>query len=205
MLAEGRRLAAAGIDVVAGWVEAHGRSDTALALTMFECVAAVPVVHHGATFEEMDLDALIARRPAVALVDELAHANVPGSRHDKRWQDVDELLGAGTGVITTVNVLHVESLAPSVERITGVRPRETVPDSFVATADRVDLADVGPDVLRRRVQEGTVFGPEAAGAALGGFFNASALAALRDLATRWLEIRGLLDTKVASPFLDCPG
>ncbi|HUY22395.1 MAG TPA: hypothetical protein VMV22_08635 [Acidimicrobiales bacterium] len=204
MLSEGRRLSSAGVDVVAGWVETHGRVDTGAMLSACERVAPVPVAHHGSTFDEMDADGITARRPAVVLVDELAHTNVPGSRREKRWQDVDALLAVGIGVITTLNVMHIESLSASIERITGVLPHETVPDAFVSSADRIDLVDVSPEVLRRRVEEGSVVAPEASAAALGGLFNASTLAALRDLATRWLDIRGLLVPPVTSSFLDAP-
>jgi len=188
MLVEGRRLADAGVDVVAGWVDTHGRMDTGTLAMGLERMAPHPVVYRDTVFDEMDLDGLLERRPAVVLVDELAHANVPGSRHHKRWQDVEELLGDGIGVITTVNVQHVDSLKEAVARVTGTVARETVPDSFLASAARIDFVDVDEEVLRRRVEDGAVFAPEAAGLALGGLFNAAHLTVLRDLARRWLDV-----------------
>jgi two-component system sensor histidine kinase KdpD len=202
MLEEGVVLASAGLDVVAGWVETHGRRATQAMLETLERVPPRQVVYRDATFEELDLEALVDRRPHVALVDELAHTNVSGSRHDKRWQDVEELLQRGVGVITSVNVQHLESLETSIELITGARPRETVPDALVSMADRVDFVDVSPDLLRRRVAEGVVLDTEAAGVALGGFFNAATLTALRDLGSRWLEVRNLLGPPGPSPFLE---
>lgn len=202
MLDEGCRLDAAGVDVVVGWIETHGREDTAAMCATLELVPPKTVTYRGAHFSELDVDALLNRRAAVALVDELAHSNVPGSRHDKRWQDVDELLEAGVGVITSINVQHLESLATSIERLIGVRPAEMVPDSFISSAERVDLIDVSPEVLRRRVEEGGVLAPEMTGVALVGFFNSATLTALRDLASRWLAIRGLRVDQGASPFVD---
>ena len=202
MLDEGCRLAAAGVDVVVGWIETHGREDTSAMCATLEVVPPRTVTYRGAHFSELDVDALLSRGPAVALVDELAHSNILGSGHDKRWQDVDELLGAGVGIITSINVQHLESLGASIDRLTGVRPGEVVPDSFISSAERVDLVDVSPEVLRRRVGEGGVLAPEMADAALVGFFNSATLTALRDLANRWLEIRGLPDDQGSSPFLD---
>jgi two-component system, OmpR family, sensor histidine kinase KdpD len=189
MLTEGGRLALAGRDVVVGWIENHDRQDIATLVAPFERVAPLRLVHRGAEFSEMDLDAVLARHPEVALVDELAHTNVPGTRHKKRWQDVDELLDAGIRVIATVNIQHLESLKEAAARFTGSVARETVPDSIVASAERVDVVDVRPDVLRRRVEQGAVFSPGSAQLALGGVFTDANLAGLRDLTTWWAGIR----------------
>ena len=134
----------------------------------------------------MDLDAVLARSPQVALVDELAHTNVPGSRHEKRWQDVEELLDAGIDVISTVNIQHLESLNDVVEKITGVPQRETVPDAVVRAADQVELVDMTPEALRRRMAHGNIYAPEKIDAALNNYFRAGNLTALRELALLWL-------------------
>ena len=145
--------------------------------------------YRGTTFEEMDVDAVLARRPAVALVDELAHTNVPGSRHEKRWQDVDELLDAGIDVITTVNIQHLESLNDVVERITGIQQRETVPDEVVRRADQIELVDMSPEALRRRMAHGNIYPPERVDAALANYFRPGNLAALRELTLLWVADR----------------
>ncbi len=147
------------------------------------------VEHRGARFEEMDLDAVLARRPEVALVDELAHTNVPGSRHAKRWQDVAVILDAGIDVISTVNIQHLESLNDVVEAITGVRQRETVPDAVVRAADQIELVDMSPESLRRRLAHGNVYAPEKVDAALGNYFRVGNLTALRELALLWVADR----------------
>ena len=147
------------------------------------------IEHRGARFEEMDLDAVLARRPQVALVDELAHTNVPGSRNAKRWQDIDELLDAGIDVISTVNIQHLESLNDVVEAITGVKQRETVPDAVVRAADQLELVDMSPEALRRRLAHGNVYAPEKVDAALGNYFRVGNLTALRELALLWLADR----------------
>ena len=200
MLAEGRRLADLGVDVVVGWVETHGRQDIGAVAALVERVTPRPVVYRDAVFDEMDLDALLQRRPDVALVDELAHGNVPGMRHEKRWQDVDELLAQGVGVITTVNIQHLESVKEAAARFTGAVAHETVPDEFVEAAERVDVIDVPPDVLRRRVEGGAVFSPEPTGIALGRYFNASSLTGLEDLTNRWSAIRSFAPSSASSPF-----
>ncbi|WP_019633318.1 sensor histidine kinase [Actinomadura atramentaria] len=189
MLAEGRRRAARGTDVVAGLVETHGRPRTAELLDGLEVVPRRVLTHRGAEFAELDLDALLARRPRVALVDELAHTNVPGSRNAKRWQDVEELLAAGVDVISTVNVQHLESVNDVVEGITGVRQRETVPDAVVRRADQIELVDMAPEALRRRLAHGNVYAPEKIDAALGNYFRVGNLTALRELALLWLADR----------------
>ena len=134
----------------------------------------------------MDLDAVLARRPELVLVDELAHTNVPGSRHEKRWQDVEELLAAGIDVISTVNIQHLESLNDVVERITGIRQRETVPDRVVRAADQIELVDMAPEALRRRMAHGNIYAADKVDAALGNYFRAGNLSALRELALLWV-------------------
>ena len=145
--------------------------------------------HRDATFEEMDVDAILARRPELVLVDELAHTNVPGSRNLKRHQDVDELLDAGIDVITTVNIQHLESLNDVVEGITGIRQRETVPDRVVRAADQIELVDMSPEALRRRLAHGNVYAADKVDAALGNYFRAGNLSALRELALLWVADR----------------
>jgi two-component system, OmpR family, sensor histidine kinase KdpD len=193
MLAEGRRLADAGVDVVIGVAETHGRGDVEAMAAGLRRVPQRQVSYRGTTFAELDVDALLARHPAAVLVDELAHTCVAGSRHDKRWEDVAELLGAGIDVITSLNVQHLESLNDAVEAVTSAAQRETVPDAVVAAADRVEFIDVTPHELRRRISRGGVLGAGGEGAALGGFYTADHLAALRGLALGWLDERDLLD------------
>ena len=147
------------------------------------------LAHRGAALEEMDLDGVLARRPTVALVDELAHTNVPGSRHEKRWQDIDELLDAGIDVISTVNIQHLESLNDVVESITGVVQRETVPDEVVRRADQIELVDMSPEALRRRMAHGNIYKAEKVDAALANYFRVGNLSALRELALLWLADR----------------
>ena len=137
----------------------------------------------------MDVDAVLARKPAVAFVDELAHTNVPGSRHEKRAQDVEELLAAGIDVITTVNIQHLESLNDEVERITGVRQQETIPDEVVRTADQIQLVDMSPEALRRRMAHGNIYKPDKVDASLTSYFRVGNLTALRELALLWLADR----------------
>src|SRR5580704_13879666 len=157
MLDEGWRRHRRGADVVIGFVETHGRPRTAELIRDLEVVPRKVVSYRDSTFEEMDLDAVLARRPKVALVDELAHTNVPGSgRNEKRWQDVIELLGAGINVITTVNVQHLESIGDAVERMTGSKVRERVPDWVVRKADQLELIDSSPEQLRRRMMHGNI-------------------------------------------------
>ncbi|RAG87613.1 histidine kinase [Streptacidiphilus pinicola] len=189
MLGEGRRRAERGTDVVAGYIEPHGRAHTAAQIEGIEVVPRRVMTHRGADFTELDLDAVLARRPAVALVDELAHTNVPGSRHDKRWQDVEELLDAGIDVISTVNIQHLESLGDAVEGITGVRQQETVPDEVVRRADQIELVDMAPEALRRRLAHGNVYAPEKIDAALAHYFRPGNLTALRELALLWVADR----------------
>jgi len=186
MLNEGRRRHDRGTDVVVGFVETHDRARTVEQIGDLEVVPRKRVTYRGSEFEEMDIDAVIARRPQVALVDELAHSNVPGCRNEKRWQDVEELLAAGVDVISTVNIQHLESLNDVVERITGVQQRETLPDDVVRRADQVELVDSTPEALRRRMAHGNIYKPEKVDAALANYFRPGNLAALRELALLWV-------------------
>ncbi len=186
MLGEGHRRAERGADVVVGFAEAHGRPQTSALLDGLEVVPRATLEYRGATFEEMDVDAVLARRPEIALVDEFAHTNVPGSRNEKRWQDVEELLDAGIDVISAVNIQHLESLNDVVEKITGVPQRETVPDAIVRAADQVEMVDMTPEALRRRMAHGNIYAPEKIDAALTNYFRSGNLAALRELALLWL-------------------
>jgi len=186
MLEEAHRRAERGTDVIVAFVETHGRKHTAAMLGDLEILPRRTVAYRGAEFTEMDLDAVLARRPELAVVDEFAHTNVPGSRNAKRWQDVQELLDAGISVLTTVNVQHLESLNDVVARITGVEQRETVPDDVVRAAEQVELVDMTPEALRRRMAHGNIYRPEKIDAALGNYFRTGNLTALRELALLWL-------------------
>ncbi len=186
MLSEGHRRAERGADVVVAFVETHGRPHTAALLDGLEIIPRAQVSYRGTSFEEMDLDAVLARKPEIALVDEFAHTNVPGSRHAKRWQDVEELLAAGIEVISNVNIQHLESLNDVVQKITGVPQRETVPDAVVRAADQVELVDITPEALRRRMAHGNIYPPEKIDAALTNYFRTGNLTALRELALLWL-------------------
>jgi len=189
MLSEGRRRRERGTDVVVGFVEAHGRAQTAAEQGDLPVVPRRMVEYRGTVLPEMDLDAVLARRPEVALVDELAHTNVPGSRHAKRYQDVQALLDAGIDVVTTLNIQHLESVTDVVERITGVRPRETVPDEVVRAAEQIELVDMTPEALRRRMAHGNIYPAESIDAALANYFRPGNLAALRELAILWMADR----------------
>jgi two-component system sensor histidine kinase KdpD len=189
MLNEGRRRAQRGTDVVVGFVETHGRAHTAEQIGDLEVVGRRSVTYRGATLTEMDVDAVIARNPDVALIDELAHTNVPGSLHAKRWEDVDDILDAGIDVISTVNIQHLESINDVVQRITGVLQRETVPDEVVRAADQIELVDMTPEALRRRMAHGNIYAPEKIDAALANYFRPGNLAALRELALLWVADR----------------
>lgn len=187
MIDEGRRRHERGADVVVGFCECHGRRLTEERLAGLEVVPRKVVDYRGTRFEEMDLDAVLARRPKVALVDELAHTNVPGSgRHEKRWQDVLELLDAGIEVITTVNVQHLESLADAVEQMTETRVGERVPDWVVRKANQIEFIDSSPEQLRRRMLHGHIYPPDKVPQALTHFFRTDNLIALRELALRFL-------------------
>ena len=196
MLNEGRRRRSRGTDVIVGFVETHGRPSTEEQIGDLEVVPRKVIEYKGSTFEEMDVDAILARAPQVALVDELAHTNVPGSRNSKRCEDVQELLAAGITVISTLNIQHLESVNDVVEQITGVKQRETIPDAIVRSADQVELVDMAPEAIRRRMAHGNIYPPERVDAALGNYFRPGNLAALRELALLWVADRveeGLAD------------
>lgn len=184
MLEDAHLLKKQGADIVVGVIEAHGREDTRALIGDLECVPMRRIEYRGVTLEEMDLDALIARRPAIAIVDELAHTNVPGSRNRKRYQDVLDLLHAGISVITAVNIQHLESLNDVVNRTTGVRVRETIPDHFLRRADEVVNVDVSVDTLRTRLRQGKIYDVVKIEQALNNFFRKGNLSALRELALR---------------------
>ncbi len=189
MLGEGRRASERGRDVVVAFVECHGRPHTQAQLDDLEVVPRRALTYRGNQFEEMDLDAVLDRRPGTALVDELAHTNVPGSRHAKRWQDVNELLAAGISVISTVNIQHLESLNDVVQSITGTLQRETLPDGVVRAADQIELVDMSPESLRRRMAHGNIYHPDRVDAAMGSYFRVGNLTALRELALLWVADR----------------
>jgi len=189
MLGEGQRRLARGTDIVVGFVETHGREHTAEMLEGLELVPRRIIDYRGASFTEMDLDAVLARRPEVALIDELAHTNVPGSRNEKRWQDIEKVLAAGIDVISTVNIQHLESINDVVEKITGVPQQEKVPDLVVRAANQIELVDMTPEALRRRMAHGNVYAADKIDAALGNYFRVGNLSALRELALLWLADR----------------
>src|ERR1700689_1412618 len=186
MLSEGHRREGRGTDVVVAFAETHGRPQTAAQIDGIEVIPRKQIEYRGAEWEEMDIDAVLARHPQIALVDELAHTNVPGSRNAKRWQDVVELLDAGIDVISAVNIQHMEAVTDVVEQITGVPQRETVPDAVVRAADQVELVDMTAEALRRRMAHGNIYPPEKIDAALTNYFRAGNLTALRELALLWL-------------------
>jgi two-component system sensor histidine kinase KdpD len=187
MLSEGLRRKLRGADVVIGFVECHGRERTEELIDDMEVIPRRAVDYRGTRFEEMDLDAVLDRRPRVVLVDELAHTNVPGSgRHEKRWQDVMALLSADIDVVTTVNIQHLESIADAVERILEIQIRERVPDWVLRKADQIELVDSSPEQLRRRMLHGNIYPPEKVPQALSHYFRTENLTALRELALRFL-------------------
>jgi two-component system sensor histidine kinase KdpD len=187
MLSEGHRRQERGADVVAGFAEAYGRPHTEELIEGLEVIPRRVVEYRGSRLEEMDLEAVLHRRPGVALIDELAHTNVPGSGpHDKRWQDVLDILGAGIDVVTTVNIQHLESIADEVEHMTGAKVRERVPDWVVRKADQIELADSSPEQLRRRMLHGNIYPKEKVPQALTHFFQTDNLIALRELALRFV-------------------
>ncbi|CAM5533820.1 sensor histidine kinase [Streptomyces canarius] len=189
MLSEAHRRVERGTDCVVALVESHGRPRTEVMLHGLEQVPRRQLEYRGAVFGEMDVEAVLRRAPAVALVDELAHTNIPGSRNAKRWQDVEELLAAGIDVVSTVNIQHLESLGDVVESITGVRQRETVPDEVVRRADDIELVDMSPQALRRRMAHGNIYQPDKVDAALSNYFRPGNLTALRELALLWVADR----------------
>ena len=173
-----------GVDVVIGFIETHGRADTAALIGGLEVIPRRRVEYRGVTLEEMDLDAMLARKPQLCVVDELEHTNAPGSRHEKRYGDVQELLDAGIGVMTAVNIQHLETLNDAVSRVTGIRVRETVPDTFVDRADEVVNVDVTVEELQSRLRQGKVYKPEKVEQALTNFFREANISTLRELALR---------------------
>ncbi len=184
MLQEARRRKERGTDVVVGFVETHGRPQTAAQIGDLEIVPPREVLYKGVTLREMDTDAVLRRRPRVALVDELAHTNAPGSRHEKRYEDVEDILAAGIDVISTLNIQHIESLNDTVQQFSGVAVRETVPDWVLNEAAQVELIDITPEALIQRMTHGNIYPPAQAQRALDNFFTPGNLTALRELALR---------------------
>jgi two-component system sensor histidine kinase KdpD len=184
MLEEGHHLLEGGCDVIVGYFEGHGRKDTVAKSLGLETIPRRTIPYRSTTFQEMDTPAILQRRPAICLVDELAHSNVPGSEREKRWEDVQILLSAGINVLTTVNIQHLESLNDEVFQISGVRVRETVPDWFVKSADEVIMIDATSGALLNRLKRGDIYAPEKTQQAMENFFKESTLAALRELALR---------------------
>lgn len=199
MLDRAHQLVADGVDVVAALIETHGRAETAALLDGLEVLAPKVAVADGITYKELDRDALIARRPQVALIDELAHTNAPGSIAPKRYQDVLAILREGIDVVTTLNIQHLEGLGDTVHRLTGTAVRETLPDGILALADEIVLIDITPDALRQRLREGKIYPMERVDAALGSFFRRENLFALRELALRE-ALRSRYRERVSSPF-----
>ena len=203
MLREGKRLQTEGVEVVCGVVETHGRSETIAEVEGLPLVPRRTIQYRGVPLQEMDLDAVLARRPEVALVDELAHTNVPGSLHEKRYQDVDALLDAGVDVIGTLNVQHLESLHDLVLRETEVDVRERVPDRFLHRAEEIVVIDLPPEDLQERLRQGKIYAPQRVERALGGFFRIDNLTALRQLALREVanavELRARAQVQIARP------
>ncbi|MGC2241900.1 MAG: histidine kinase, partial [Acidimicrobiia bacterium] len=189
MLEEGNRLRSEGRDVVIGFVEPHERSETAAMIGGLEVIPRRVAEYRGATFEEMDLDTVMARLPDVALVDELAHTNVPGSRNAKRWMDVEELLEAGIDVLSTMNIQHLDSLNDVIHEITDVAQRETIPDEVVRNADEIELVDLTQEGVRDRLAAGKIYPAERIDAALANYFRPGNLGALRELALSWTADR----------------
>ena len=184
MLEEGRRLSAAGRDVVIAVVETHGRAATSALVTGLELIPRRAVEHRGVALEEMDLDAVLARKPELALVDELAHTNAPGSAHEKRWQDVLEILDAGINVISAVNIQHIESLNEDVKRITNIDVQERIPDNVLRLADEVVNIDLTSEDLIARLKEGKIYTPDKIQTALTNFFKSEQILQLRELALK---------------------
>src|ERR1700757_4720897 len=195
MLGEAHRRLERGTDVVAAVVETHGRAKTAELIEGIEVIPPRYIEYRGGTFPELDVPAVLARHPQVVLVDELAHTNTPGSKNEKRWQDVEELLDAGITVISTVNIQHLESLNDVVAQITGIEQQEKIPDSIVRQASQVELIDITPEALRRRLSHGNVYAPDRIDAALSNYFRRGKLNALRELALLWLADQ--VDTALA--------
>src|SRR5436309_2434827 len=196
MLSEGIRRHSRGEDVVVGLVETHGRAGIAELASRLDEVPRRQIQYKGASFEEMDVDAILGRRPQVVLVDELAHTNIEGGRHGKRYEDVMDLLDAGIDVLSTMNVQHIESMTPMVRSITGVTVRETVPDWVMQRVNEIVLADLTPEALRHRMERGDIYPVERAERALGHFFRPGNLIALRELALR--QVTQVVDRSLES-------
>jgi two-component system, OmpR family, sensor histidine kinase KdpD len=184
MLREAHQLVLHGHDLAVGYVETYNRPRTVELLEGLEVIARIPVPYRGTVLEEMNLDAVLQRMPEIALVDELAHTNVPGVRHEKRWQDVEDMRAAGIDVITTVNVQHVESVKDLVEKVTGIAVRETVPDKELDGADEIQFIDITPEALRKRMRHGNIYAREKVETALANFFRPQNLAAMRQIGLR---------------------
>ena len=184
MLEDAQALRREGVDIVIGFIETHGREDTAAKIADLEVIPRRTIEYKGVILEELDLEAILARKPQMCVIDELAHTNVPGGRHEKRYQDVLDILDAGIGVMTAVNIQHLETLNDAVGRVTGVRVRETVPDTFLDRADEVVNVDVTVEELRGRLRQGKVYKPEKVEQALSNFFRETNLSTLRELALR---------------------
>ncbi|HUJ31055.1 MAG TPA: universal stress protein [Candidatus Acidoferrum sp.] len=200
MLSEGIRRHSRGEDVAIGLVETHGRKSIEELATQLETIPRRRIDYKGTVFEEMDVDAIIARRPAVVLVDELAHTNIPGSRNRKRYEDIQEILAAGIDVLSTLNIQHIESIAPVVRNIVGITVRETVPDWVPLTANETVMVDLTPEALQNRMRRGDVYAPQKVEQALGNFFRRGNLIALRELALRQVteQVDRSLETYMAS-------
>ncbi len=201
MLEEGHRRIVRGTDLVVGFAECHGRPNTVRLLDGLEQVPRLTVDYRGVTLEEMDSDAVVARRPTVALVDELAHTNIPGSQREKRWQDVEAIREAGIHVVTTLNIQHLESVADAVATITGAPVNERLPDDVLRDADEIELVDMSPHALRQRMRHGNVYPPERTAVALDRFFTEPNLTALRELALRIAaeRVEGQLEVTGGAP------
>ena len=184
MIEDAHALRREGVDVVVGFVETHGRAETEARVLDLELIPRRRVEYRGVTLEEMDLDAILTRKPALCVVDELAHTNAPGSRHEKRYQDVQELLDANISVMTAVNIQHLETLNDAVSRVTGVRVRETVPDTLLGRADEIVNVDVTVEELHSRLRQGKIYKPEKVEQALANFFRETNISTLRELALR---------------------
>lgn len=193
MLREGNRLKELGVDVAIGFVETHGRAETAAQINGLEIIPPQTILYRGVTLREMDVDAIIARKPAVCLVDELAHTNIPGGRHPKRYQDVDDLVRSGIHVITTLNVQHIESLYDQVERITGVKVKERIPDRVLAEADQIVNVDISAEDLLERLRAGKVYPQDRVERATANFFTPGNLTRLREITLS--ELAHLIDRK----------
>jgi len=204
MLSEGIRRRSRGEDVVIGWVESHGRKPIEELTALLESAPRRKIEYQGAMFEEMDVDAILARQPEVVLVDELAHTNIPGSKHRKRYEDVQELLAAKINVLSTVNIQHVESIAPVVRNITGITVRETMPDWVPLTATETVMVDLTPEALQNRMRRGDVYASTKVEQALGNFFRRGNLIALRELALRQVaeQVDRSLETYMAAKHIE---